>query len=604
VANYTLDYSQRGQTLRYSVATEGHAIALPVLDNSSQSLAYVVAADDDGSYSVVIAPAGTTINGATSLILRRGQWVRIWAEVGNTKTWRALVASGGVANQSDVTQFGARGDGATDDTAAIQAAIDFSKANKIWQGERYDPDDTRPRGGASIYFPPGIYRIAGQINLTNINGLRFVGAGRQSSMLVHTASSGAMFSIDQMLFTSFEGLGFAAGTIAVNVNGALAIQGRTPGNRTTNCFNWTGSGGDGDRFNVWRECAVEGGFARVWNVGGSSGHSETTITSCHFFDCDYVWYSNNLQSMNTYFIACDAEFISESVFYYVAGGYLTVQGGSYINHKQTLTLAGTDSGIGTSNGHFVFDTVKWEMYQNIDASTAPKLLSSTSSAAAVVTFRNCSNMAGAPDSSETIISTTDGMRIVIDNCDFTGVMSLSHFFYSGFLTFRDCRTLPTVSRPIYNGQAWKVFYERCGGVVGPLLNRTDIADQNIVPITYPKNVLRLKDFASMSGAGTRTLTFAVPPGVIFTNAIITLSRSGGFSIDINAYMNAGKTVALFALNAGTFVTYQIFSPTINYSGGVAVGSYVSGSNIYIDVVAGGNIGVFELTISLEYIMHG
>jgi len=45
-----------------------------------------------------------------------------------------------------VTAFGAKGDGVTDDTAAIQAAITFV-CNAY----------TSPTGGGSIYFPPGVY---------------------------------------------------------------------------------------------------------------------------------------------------------------------------------------------------------------------------------------------------------------------------------------------------------------------------------------------------------------------------------------------------------------------------------------------------------------
>jgi hypothetical protein len=50
-----------------------------------------------------------------------------------------------------VLQFGAVGDGVTDDTAAIQAAIDFASANNL---------------GAEVFFPPGVYRTTSVINIT------------------------------------------------------------------------------------------------------------------------------------------------------------------------------------------------------------------------------------------------------------------------------------------------------------------------------------------------------------------------------------------------------------------------------------------------------
>src|SRR5277367_228245 len=71
----------------------------------------------------------------------------------------------------DVTAFGAKGDGVTDDTAAIQAAITFvcnSHASAI--------------GGGSIFFPPGVYALT-QPQLPSTaaifplpcNGLHFLG---------------------------------------------------------------------------------------------------------------------------------------------------------------------------------------------------------------------------------------------------------------------------------------------------------------------------------------------------------------------------------------------------------------------------------------------
>ncbi len=58
----------------------------------------------------------------------------------------------GIAQTTDyfvnVKDFGAKGDGITDDTAAIQAAVDSLYVNKL--------------GGGTVYFPPGKYRVVGQ----------------------------------------------------------------------------------------------------------------------------------------------------------------------------------------------------------------------------------------------------------------------------------------------------------------------------------------------------------------------------------------------------------------------------------------------------------
>jgi len=65
-----------------------------------------------------------------------------------TKTHNRMIAGAPV----NVKDFGAAGDGVTDDTAAIQAAIDSIQG-------------TQPTGGGSVYFPKGIYRTSTSINI-------------------------------------------------------------------------------------------------------------------------------------------------------------------------------------------------------------------------------------------------------------------------------------------------------------------------------------------------------------------------------------------------------------------------------------------------------
>ncbi len=59
----------------------------------------------------------------------------------------------------NVRDYGAKGDGVTDDTAAIQAAINAA-----------------PNGGSTIYFPTGIH-ISNNFQVESRNGLRFEGEG-------------------------------------------------------------------------------------------------------------------------------------------------------------------------------------------------------------------------------------------------------------------------------------------------------------------------------------------------------------------------------------------------------------------------------------------
>ncbi len=81
----------------------------------------------------------------------------------------ALDGGGGVA---DVRTFGAVGDGSTDDTMAIQAAVDSLRA-----------DPTRP--GGTVWFPPGTYLVSSSIVVDYATSL--VGANPAASV-VHMRS--------------------------------------------------------------------------------------------------------------------------------------------------------------------------------------------------------------------------------------------------------------------------------------------------------------------------------------------------------------------------------------------------------------------------------
>ncbi len=72
----------------------------------------------------------------------------------------------------NVKDFGAIGDGTTDDSAAIQAALDSTGT---------PGDGALDNRGRAIYFPPGVYYCASDIYITFPNALRGEGDGRTRS---------------------------------------------------------------------------------------------------------------------------------------------------------------------------------------------------------------------------------------------------------------------------------------------------------------------------------------------------------------------------------------------------------------------------------------
>lgn len=91
----------------------------------------------------------------------------------------AAEASSGPRSYFDIVDYGAVGDGATDNLAAIQAAIDAASehARGLPQG-----------GGAVVYVPSGLFKVSGTLRITQSNvGIQGIGVG---SVIQGTAADG------------------------------------------------------------------------------------------------------------------------------------------------------------------------------------------------------------------------------------------------------------------------------------------------------------------------------------------------------------------------------------------------------------------------------
>lgn len=139
-----------------------------------------------------------------------------------------------------VLDFGAVGDGVTDDTAAIQAAV-----------------NSFPSGGGSVYLPRGTYKITSQITVAQ-NGMRVFGDGPRISQIAFLPTAPATcFSFSRganvIYNCTVEGLRFAGGTtfkkIALRLNDFSSMT-----VRDIEISGWTGSGSVGIQ-TLGRECS-------------------------------------------------------------------------------------------------------------------------------------------------------------------------------------------------------------------------------------------------------------------------------------------------------------------------------------------------------------
>lgn len=121
--------------------------------------------------------------------------------------------------------FGAVGDGTTDDTAAIQAAIDFCF------GSSGSPHESSTSLNRPLYFPPGQYKITAALVFTRVNGGKIFGAGRTVSRIIQATSNLNCITVNGMVYTTFSDMWFEASGASARVfdlswdgNGGVALQ--------------------------------------------------------------------------------------------------------------------------------------------------------------------------------------------------------------------------------------------------------------------------------------------------------------------------------------------------------------------------------------------
>ena len=127
-----------------------------------------------------------------------------------------------------VKDFGAVGDGVTDDTVAIQAAINSAVST----------------GNANIFVPAGTYVISSTINISNMRGVTFHGIGwgldaskfaiatGTASVLNYTSATGSLLAIDSCAGLQVTNLVFMYTNAAYS--GELVTTDNTAGLDTTN----------------------------------------------------------------------------------------------------------------------------------------------------------------------------------------------------------------------------------------------------------------------------------------------------------------------------------------------------------------------------------
>ena len=124
-------------------------------------------------------------------------------------------------------QFGAVGNGSTDDTAAIQRAITYAKNVATAGGGVYRP---------SVYFPAGYYYITSPIDVTNTSGLWLQGdGGKWLNTCIYGNTGGIMFDFSGSDQSGCENFYFLSTTTSGSSRSTIGVQFALTTNGGLNC---------------------------------------------------------------------------------------------------------------------------------------------------------------------------------------------------------------------------------------------------------------------------------------------------------------------------------------------------------------------------------
>lgn len=179
----------------YTATTTTHKTAFT---DSAGSVAHTYTSDGAGGQYIALNARGELpsplflASGAYDIALKTSAGATVWtrrAQGADDASLTALVASGGsslvgfaqasgsartvqakLREQVSVVDFGAIGDGTTDDTAAIQAAINAAPAS------------------STLYFPKGTYKVTSTVTVAQ-GRLHLRGAGAGSTQIVFTPTA-------------------------------------------------------------------------------------------------------------------------------------------------------------------------------------------------------------------------------------------------------------------------------------------------------------------------------------------------------------------------------------------------------------------------------
>lgn len=224
-----------------------------------------------------------------------------------------------------VKDFGAVGDGVTDDTTAIVNAWKYVTA--------FDPIQLDERASKTLYFPPGIYLLTQNfwLNTATITPgytgrfYTIEGAGMGQSIVVFkpTAANAWMYDQTQASSPTFAGLEFRSIFFKFDnsANGSSSVNGFKVNAAS-------GSATQAFQFDAFRFIGVSSTVFMY--LGGTVNASENKFINCRFYTLSTLIDIQNSEAVNHTLVATDVENVYGHIFVTKQAGNINWLGGSVI----------------------------------------------------------------------------------------------------------------------------------------------------------------------------------------------------------------------------------------------------------------------------------
>jgi hypothetical protein len=256
-----------------------------------------------------------------------------------------------LADDINVKDYGAVGNGSTDDTAAIQLAFDAAFGPYATPNGQTNRFLNKP-----VFFPAGNYIITSELRIHGVFGGRIVGSGSGTTKITYSGSIAGtptytnLMYVNGMNSSTIEGISFV-------MTGGNAVADRT----VSFNLNWDNAAPVNGSTVTFTDCAFSGATFGV--LVGNDGYQcdMTTLINCKIDNCYRGAYSGNQNSMNNGIYGGSITNCFTGV-YNNAGAFLTICG---------VAFAGQTDDSGASDAGDIAHATNYSTYISGCYSTSP-----------------------------------------------------------------------------------------------------------------------------------------------------------------------------------------------------------------------------------------